>query len=289
MVRINHRFADVDGHRIFYREAGDPNDPTVLLMHGAPASSYMFRGLIPLLADRWHVLAADLLGFGLSDSPTVNEFDYNFENLTDVTEMLLAQLGIDRFAMYVQDYGAPIGWRLALRHPDRVSAIISQNGNAYTEGFVASFWNPLWNWVDAPDAAAEASMRESLTLNRIEWQYVHGVADPTALDPETWLHDFNALQRPGNLDVQLTLLRDYPTNVELYPAVHEYFRRTQIPLSAIWGRHDEIFAAAGAQAFACDLPDAEIHLLDGGHFLLESQLDAVAGYVRGFLGRVLTH
>ncbi len=289
MVQVNHRFADVDGHQIFYREAGNPTDPTVLLLHGAPASSYMFRGLIPLLADRWHVMAPDLLGFGLSDSPTVAEFDYTFETLTDLTETLLAQVGVDRFAMYVQDYGAPVGWRLALRHPERVSAIISQNGNAYTDGLVSSFWNPLWSYVDTPNPATEAPIRESLTLDRIRWQYVHGVADPSAVDPETWLHDFHALQRPGNLEVQLTLLRDYPTNVELYPAVHEYFRRTQVPLSAVWGCHDEIFAPAGAQAFACDLRGAEIHLIDGGHFLLESHLDVVAGYVQGFLGRVCTH
>lgn len=285
MIRIAHRFADVGGHRLFYREAGNPNDQTVLLMHGAPTSSYMFRDLIPLLADRWHVLAPDLLGFGLSESPTVDEFDYTFDTLTDVTELLLAQLRIDTFAMYVQDYGAPVGWRLALRHPDRVSAIITQNGNAYTEGFVPSFWNPLWAWVDKPDAATEAPIRESLTLDRIRWQYLHGVVDTAAVDPETWLHDFHALQRPGNQDVQLRLLRDYPSNIELYPAVHEYFRRSQVPLTAIWGRHDEIFAPAGAQAFACDLPDAEIHLLEGGHFLLENQLDAVTGYLRGFLGR----
>ena len=286
MVRIAHRFADVGDHRLFYREAGDPNDRTVVLLHGAPASSFMFRGLIPLLADRWHVIAPDLLGFGLSDSPTVDEFDYSFETLADVTELLLAQLRVDEFAMYVQDYGAPVGWRLALRRPDRVSAIISQNGNAYTEGFVPSFWNPLWTYIDTPDADTEAPIRAALTLDRIRWQYLHGVADPSAVDPEAWVHDFHALERPGNLDVQLRLLRDYPSNVELYPAVHDYFRHSRAPLTAIWGRHDEIFAAAGAQAFACDLPDAEIHLLDGGHFLLESQLDAVAGYVRGFLGRV---
>jgi pimeloyl-ACP methyl ester carboxylesterase len=287
MAGIAHRFAEVDGHRIFYREAGSPGAPTVLLLHGAPASSYMFRSLLPMLADRWHVLAPDLLGFGLSDSPTVREFAYSFEALTDVTEALLSQLGVDEFAMYVQDYGAPVGWRLALRCPDRVSAIVSQNGNAYTEGFVATFWNPLWAWIDTPDSATEAPIRAALTLDRIKWQYLHGVADPTCVDPETWLHDFTALQRPGNLDVQLRLLHDYPSNVELYPVVHEYFRRSQVPLSAIWGRHDEIFAAAGAQAFALDLPDAEVHLLDGGHFLLESQLDAVTGYARGFLSRAL--
>jgi pimeloyl-ACP methyl ester carboxylesterase len=288
MVQIAYRFADVSGHRLFYREAGEQNDRTVLLMHGAPASSFMFRGLIPLLADRWHVVAPDLLGFGLSDSPTVDDFDYTFETLTDVTEQLLKQLRINKFAMYVQDYGAPVGWRLALRHPERVSAIITQNGNAYNEGFVPSFWNPLWTYVDTPDFTTEAPIRKALTIERIKWQYLHGVADPSTVDPDTWTHDFHALQRPGNLDVQLRLLRDYPSNIDLYPAVHEYFRRSQVPLTAIWGRHDEIFAPAGAHGFACDLPDAEIHLLDGGHFLLESHLDAVAGYVRGFLARTFS-
>jgi pimeloyl-ACP methyl ester carboxylesterase len=287
MTRIAHRFNDVDGHRIFYREAGSAADPVVLLLHGAPASSYMFRGLIPHLADRYHVLAPDLLGFGLSDAPTVAEFDYSFDALTRVTDALLTQLNVEQYAIYVQDYGAPVGWRLALQHPDRVTAIISQNGNAYTEGFVPSFWNPLWAYVDAPDTDTEAPLRRALTLEQIRWQYLHGVPNQAAVDPETWVHDFTALQRPGNLEVQLRLLRDYPSNVELYPSLHEYFRRTHVPLTAIWGRNDEIFAPAGAKAFACDLPDAEIHLLDGGHFLLESQLDVVAGYIQGFLGRVL--
>lgn len=287
MTRIAHRFADVGGHRIFYREAGRGRDHTVLLLHGAPASSFMFRNLIPLLADRYHVVAPDMLGFGLSDAPAVEEFDYGFETLTDVTEELLAQLGVDRYAMYVQDYGAPVGWRLALRHPDRVGAIVTQSGNAYGEGFVPAFWNPLWAYVDAPTPGTEAPLRRALTLDRIRWQYLHGVADDTDVDPDTWMHDFHAVQRPGNVEVQLRLFRDYPANVELYPAVHDYFRRTQVPLAAVWGRNDEIFAPAGARAFLCDLPDAEVHLLDGGHFLLESRLDTVAGYVRGFLGRVL--
>jgi pimeloyl-ACP methyl ester carboxylesterase len=284
--RISYRFADVGGHRIFYREAGRPTDPAVLLLHGAPASSHMFRDLIPLLADRWHVVAPDLLGFGLSDAPTVEEFTYSFDHLTDITQALLDQLGLRRYAMYVHDYGAPVGWRLALRRPAQVSAIITQNGNGYSEGFVASFWNPLWAYVDNPSPLTEAPMREALTLERIRWQYLHGVANPVAVDPGTWLHDHHALQRPGNTDVQLQLFRDYPSNVALYPALHAYFRRTQVPLTAIWGRNDEIFAAVGARAFSLDLPDAEVHLLDGGHFLLENQLDAVAGYVRGFLSRV---
>lgn len=287
MTRIAHRFTDVAGHRIFYREAGSPDAPAVVLLHGAPASSHMFRDLIPLLTDQWHVLAPDLLGFGLSDAPTVSEFDYSFDALTRITDAFLAQVGVEEYAIYVQDYGAPIGWRLALQHPDRVTAIISQNGNAYTEGFVPSFWNPLWAYVDAPTAETEAPLRHALSLARIRWQYVHGVPDEASVDPGTWVHDFHALQRPGNVEVQLQLLRNYPSNVELYPALHEYFRRSQVPLTAIWGRNDEIFAPAGARAFTCDLPEAEIHLLDGGHFLLESQLDAVAGYVRGFLGRVL--
>lgn len=282
-----HHFIDIGGQQIFYREAGHPDDPTIVLLHGAPASSFMFRNLIPLLADRYHVLAPDLLGFGLSDSPTIDRFTYTFDALAAITAALIDHLGLTRYALYVQDYGAPIGWRLALRDPAGVTAIITQNGNGYSEGFVPSFWNPLWAYVDCPNPATEAPLRLALTPDRIRWQYLHGVPDPTTVSPDTWLHDSHALARPGNLDVQLRLLRDYPGNVDLYPALHAYFRRTAVPLLAVWGRDDEIFAPAGAEAFRRDLPGAEIHLLDGGHFLLESNLDTVAAYVQGFLGRVL--
>jgi pimeloyl-ACP methyl ester carboxylesterase len=189
--------------------------------------------------------------------------------------------------MYVQDYGAPVGWRLALRHPERVTAVITQNGNAYTEGFSGPFWEALWNYAEAPNPTTEAPMRDALTLAAFTWQYLHGVPNVASVSPDAWLHAYAGLQRPGNIDVQLRLFRDYPSNVKLYPEVQEYFRTTQVPLLAIWGRNDEIFGPAGARAFAGDLPGSEIHLLDGGHWLLESHLDAAAGYIRGFLGGVL--
>ena len=287
MQSVRHLFRQVGDHRIFYREAGHPDAPAVVLLHGAPASSHMFRELIPQLADRYHVIAPDLLGFGSSDSPTVDEFDYTFDALTDIVTALLADLGVTRYAVYVQDYGAPIGWRLALRDPAAVTAVITQNGNAYQEGFVASFWEPLWTYAEKPTPETEAPLRRALTLDAIAWQYTHGVPDPALVSPDAWLSDFHALQRPGNTEVQLKLFREYPSNVRLYPQVQQYFRDSGVPLLAVWGRNDEIFGPDGALAFRRDLPDAEVHLIAGGHFLLESQLDTVTGYIRGFLGRVL--
>ncbi|MCW2778846.1 MAG: alpha/beta hydrolase [Frankiales bacterium] len=282
-----HHFAEVDGHRVFYREAGRRSDPTVVLLHGAPASSHMFRELIPLLADRYHVLAPDYLGFGLSDSPTTAQFPYNFDRLTDLVQGLFGQLGVTRHAIYVQDYGAPIGWRLALRSPERITAIITQNGNGYADGFVAPFWEPLWAYAQNPSGQSEAPLRRALTPDRIRWQYLHGVPHPATVSPDTWISDLQSLRRPGNVEVQLRLFRDYPSNVELYLRLHAYLRRSQVPLLAVWGRNDEIFGPAGARAFTRDLPAAEVHLVDGGHFLLESHLETVSGYVRDFLGRVL--
>ncbi|OBK47702.1 alpha/beta fold hydrolase [Mycobacterium sp. 1081908.1] len=286
MPVVHHRYATVDGRRLFFREAGDPAAPALLLLHGFPTSSHMFRNLIPQLADRYHVIAPDHLGFGLSDAPPVEEFDYTFDALTDLTAGLLRMLGVDRYAMYVQDYGAPIGWRLALRDPSAVTAIITQNGNGYDAGFVESFWKVLWAYQTAPTPDTEAAVRQFLTLEATRWQYITGVADETLVDPECWHHDYALISRPGNDEVQLKLLRDYATNAPLYPRVHEYFRATRVPLLAVWGRGDEIFGPAGAEAFADDLPDAEIHLLDGGHFLLESALDDVAQLIRNFLARV---
>lgn len=288
MRPTRHHFHQVGAHTVFYREAGHPDAPAIVLLHGAPASSHMFRDLIPQLADRYHVIAPDLLGFGLSDSPTVDAFDYTFDALADITATLLADLGINRYAIYVQDYGAPVGWRLALRTPTAITAIITQNGNAYEEGFISSFWEPLWTYAKNANADTEAPLRQALTLDAIKWQYTHGVADPSLVSPDAWLSDFHALQRPGNVEVQLKLFREYPTNIDLYPQIHQYFQSSRIPLLAVWGRNDEIFGPAGAASFIRDLPDAEVHLIDGGHFLLESQLDTVSGYIRGFLGRVLS-
>lgn len=287
MPAVHHRYATVDGHRLFYREAGDAGAPALVLLHGFPTSSYMFRGLIPALADRYHVIAPDHLGFGLSDAPGVEEFDYTFDALTDLTAGLLRDLGVDRYAIYVQDYGAPIGWRLALRDTSAITAIISQNGNGYDAGFVESFWKTVEAYQIEQTAETEAPVRQFLTLEATRWQYITGVSDETLVDPESWHHDYALLSRPGNDLVQLKLFRDYATNAPLYPSLHEYFRATGVPLLAVWGRGDEIFGPAGAEAFADDLPDAEIHLLDGGHFLLESALDDVAGLIGDFLGRRL--
>ena len=285
MAIVHHRYATVDGHRLFYREAGDDAAPVLVLLHGFPTSSHMFRHLIPALAGEYRVIAPDLLGFGLSDAPSVDTFDYTFDALTALTAGLLRSLGVERYAMYVQDYGAPIGWRLALGKPAAVTAIISQNGNAYDAGFVESFWKTVWDYQSAQTPEAETAVRQFFTLEATRSQYVTGVQDQTLVDPESWFHDYSLLSRPGNDAVQLALFRDYATNPPLYPRLHEYFRATRVPLLAVWGRGDQIFGPAGAEAFAADLPDADIHLLEGGHFLLESALDEVTTLIRSFLAR----
>ncbi|KUM99549.1 alpha/beta hydrolase [Streptomyces yokosukanensis] len=284
---IHHRTAAVRGLEVFYREAGDPDAPTVLLLHGFPTSSHMFRRLIPALADRYHVIAPDHIGFGQSAMPALGDFPYTFDALAEVTSALLQHLGVDRFAMYVQDYGAPIGWRLALQSPDRVTAIITQNGNAYEEGFVKPFWDGVFAYAKSPGPDTEAPVRGALTPEITRWQYVHGVADPSLVSPDNWVHDQALLDRPGNDEIQLKLFRDYPTNVDLYPQVHQYFRDSRVPLLAVWGANDAIFGPEGAEAFGQDLPDAEIHLLDSGHFALESHLEPITEHIRDFLARVL--
>ncbi|GHP19883.1 alpha/beta hydrolase [Rhodococcus fascians] len=285
MVAVHHHTTTVDGLEVFYREAGNPADPTIVLLHGTPSSSFMFRHLIPLLGKHFHVIAPDLIGFGYSSAPSVDNFDYTFDTLTAVTDHLLEQLGLDRYAIYTQDYGAPVGWRLALSHPDRITAIVTQNGNAYEEGFVDSFWAPLWTYANNRTPETAAPLREALELDAVRWQYVHGVSDSTLLSPDAWIHDHTLLTRPGIDEIQLRLFADYPTNVRLYPAVQRYFRDCRPPLLAVWGKNDEIFGPDGARAFLRDLPDAEIHLLDGGHFLLESHLDDVATLITTFLHR----
>ncbi|EST18993.1 alpha/beta fold hydrolase [Streptomyces roseochromogenus] len=284
---VHHRTATVGGLEVFYREAGDRTAPTVLLLHGFPTSSHMFRDLIPALADRYHVIAPDHIGFGQSAMPAAQDFPYTFDALAEVTSGLLRHLGVERFAMYVQDYGAPIGWRLALQSPDSVTAIITQNGNAYEEGFVKPFWEGVFAYGKAPGPDTEAPMRGALTAEMTRWQYVTGVADPSLVSPDNWVHDQALLDRPGNDEIQLKLFRDYLTNVDLYPRVHQYFRDSRVPLLAVWGANDEIFRPEGAKAFSQDLPDAEIHLLDSGHFALESHLEAITGHIRDFLARVL--
>lgn len=286
MVTVHHRHATIDGHAVAYREAGGENPHQVLLLHGAPASSFMFRDLIPLLAKSYHVIAPDYLGFGLSDAPSAADFDYTFEHLTDSVAGLLAEVGFDDFTVYTQDYGAPVAWRLALRNPDQIAGIITQNGNAYTEGFVSDFWKPLWQYAENPTAANAGPLRASLTEDAITWQYFNGVSDASLVNPDAWMHDLAAVSRPGNDEIQLALYRDYPSNVSIYPAVQKYFRTHRPPTLVIWGEGDQIFAPAGAQAFLRDLPDAELHLRPGGHFLLESDLEHTSAVIIEFLGRV---
>jgi pimeloyl-ACP methyl ester carboxylesterase len=287
VVDVHHRYATVNGRQLFYREAGPTDSASVVLLHGFPTSSFMFRGLIPRLADRYHVIAPDHLGFGLSDAPSADEFAYTFDALTELTAQLLADLEIRRYAMYVQDYGAPIGWRLALRDSDSVMAIITQNGNGYEAGLAQEFWKPVRDYWQDQSPATESALRGAFTLEAVRAQYLDGVSDPTLVSPDTWHHDHALLTRPGNDLVQLRLFADYATNLDLYPRLHSYLRDSQVPVLAVWGRNDEIFGPSGALAFADDAPTAEIHLLDGGHFLLESHLDTVTAYIHGFLGKVL--
>ena len=287
MTTVHHRYATVSGRQLFYREAGPAGAPAVLLLHGFPASSFMYRDLIPLLAGRYHVIAPDYLGFGFSDAPPASEFSYTFDAIAGLTGELLTQLGITQYAMYVQDYGAPVGWRLALASPAAVTAIISQSGNGYEAGFTDAFWKPVREYWRDQNPETAAALGQALSLDAIRWQYTHGVPDPTIVSPDTWHHDYAQVTRPGNDQVQLALLADYATNPPMYPRLHAWLRERRVPVLAVWGRGDEIFGPDGALAFADDAPGAEIHLLDGGHFLLESQLDAVAGYIRPFLERNL--
>ncbi|OFJ51386.1 alpha/beta fold hydrolase [Mycolicibacterium grossiae] len=280
-----HHTATIDGLDVFYREAGDPAKPTVLLLHGFPSSSHMFRGLLDALSDEYHLVAPDHIGFGQSAMPSVTQFDYGFERLTEVTEKLIDHVGLERFALYIHDYGAPIGLRIASRRPERVTALITQSGNAYVEGFTP-FWDVLF--AHAKDRAThEDAVREYLTAEKTRWQYTHGVpADRLdRIAPEAWQLDQAGLDRRGNDAIQLQLFWDYQFNLDGYPAFQEYFRTHRPPLLVTWGKNDEIFGAAGAEAFARDLPDGEFHLLDAGHFALETHGEEISGYVRDFLGR----
>jgi pimeloyl-ACP methyl ester carboxylesterase len=283
-VSTHHRFAEIAGRRIFYREAGRSDAPAIVLLHGTPASSHMYRNLIPALADRYHVIAPDYPGFGHSDAPSTDEFDYTFEALADHVEGLLEHLGLQRYSLYVQDYGAPVGWRLALRHPERITAIVTQNGNAYVEGFVGDAMEPLFAYGRDRTEANANVLRGLISIEGLKWQYTHGVSDPTVVDPDAWVNAHAAVaSSEAAIQIQLALFADYITNVDLYPRVHEYFRDSQVQVLAVWGRNDEIFGPAGALAFGRDLPKAELNLLDGGHFLLESKLDAVVALIRPFL------
>lgn len=285
-MTIVYRTAEVGGLKVFYREAGDAQAPVVLLLHGFPTSSHMYRDLIPALADRYRVVAPDLPGFGFTDAPDRARFTYSFEHLTDVIDRLTEVLGLGRYAVYVFDYGAPVGFRLALRHPERVTAIISQNGNAYLEG-LSEGWNPIQAYWKDPSPANRAALRAFLKPDATQWQYTHGVPKPERLSPDAWTLDSALLARPGNDEIQLDLFGDYQSNVALYPRFQEYIRSQRPPLLAVWGKNDPFFLPAGAAAFKRDNPDAEVHLLDAGHFALESEGPEIAAIIRDFLARKL--
>ena len=281
-----HRSATVAGLDIFYREAGPDDAPVVVLLHGFPSSSHMYRNLIPALADRYRVIAPDLPGFGLSAMPSRTAFAYGFTAFAEIVDALLAQLGATRYALYVMDYGAPVGFRLALRHPERVTALVVQNGNAYEAG-MGDFWattRALW---EANSEANRDAMRPFLTLDGTRFQYVTGVKDIDRLDPAAWIHDQYFLDRPGNADIQLDIIYDYRANVALYPAIHAYFREFQPPTLILWGINDPIFLPEGAQAFLRDLPNAQLHRLETGHFALEDKMNDMVPLMRQFFERHL--
>lgn len=271
---------------LFYREAGPKDAPAVLLLHGFPTSSHQYRGLIARLADKYRVIAPDLPGFGFSDAPDAGTFGYTFDHLAEVIESFTDAVGLTRYAVYVFDYGAPVGFRLAVSHPERVTALISQNGNAYEEG-LSEGWNPIRAYWQDPSDENRAQLRGFLAAGTTQFQYRHGEADTSHIAPESYTLDQHFLDRAGNDEIQLDLFGDYKANVAAYPRFHEYFRAHRPPTLAVWGKHDPFFLPAGAEAFRRDIPGAEVHFVDGGHFPLESHLDEVAGIIRAFLARTL--
>ncbi len=277
-----HKTVSVDGLEIFYREAGRADAPTLLLLHGFPTSSQMFRNLIPALADRYHVVAPDYPGFGNSAMPLVHEFDYSFDNLARVIDGFTEKLGLARYSLYVMDYGAPVGFRLATAHPERIQSLIIQNGNAYEEG-LAAFWDPFRAyWKDRTDKTAEP-LKGFLNLAATKWQYTHGTRNPERLSPDAWITDQYFQDRPGNKAIQLELFYDYGSNPALYPKWQAYLRTHQPPTLIVWGKNDVIFPASGAHPYKRDLKTLEFHLLDTGHFALEEEGASIAGHIRRFL------
>lgn len=284
MSSIEYHKVDVDGTKIFYREAGSKEAETILLLHGFPSAGHMFRDLIPLLSDRYHVIAPDLPGFGQSDMPERDRFQYTFANLAKVIGRFTEVLGLQHFALYVFDYGSPVGLRLALDHPDRISAIVSQNGNAYEEG-LSDGWNPIRAYWKDPSQANRDALRMLLTPETTFWQYTHGTTDPSLVSPDGYSLDDFYLARPGAHEPQLDLFLDYATNVALYPTFQEYFRTHQPPLLAIWGKNDPFFLPPGAEAFKRDIPTAVVKFVDSGHFALETHYGEIAAEINNFLSR----
>jgi pimeloyl-ACP methyl ester carboxylesterase len=280
---ITFHTVSIDGLDIFYREAGSRDNPTILLLHGFPTSSHMFRNLMPALADRFHLVAPDYPGYGNSSMPTVNEFDYTFDHLAEIMEKFIAAIDLKKYSLYVMDYGAPIGYRIAAKYPERVEALIVQNGNAYEEGLL-EFWNPIKAyWQDRSPENAD-KLRYIVGLDATKWQYTNGVRNLETISPDNWNIDQPLLDRPGNDEIQLALFYSYGTNPPLYPQWQEYFRKYQPPTLIVWGQNDYIFPAEGAYPYKRDLKDIEFHLLDTGHFALEEEGDAIANYIGQFLG-----
>jgi pimeloyl-ACP methyl ester carboxylesterase len=282
----SYKNANVDGSKIFYREAGPVDSPAILLLHGFPTSSHMFRNLIPALVNHYHVVAPDLPGFGFSDAPDRKKFHYTFEQLARTIDKFTQTIGLGRYAIYIFDYGAPVGLRLALAHPERITAIISQNGNAYEEG-LSQGWNPIQKYWKEPTPENRAALRDFLTPAATKSQYLYGVQDETRVAPEAYVLDSALLARPGNDEIQLDLFLDYASNVALYPKFQEYFRSKQPPLLAVWGKSDPFFLPPGAEAFKRDIPNAEVHFYDTGHFALETHAQEIATAIQDFLGRKL--
>jgi len=283
--RVTYHTTQVDGLKIFYREAGPRDAPAVVLLHGFPSSSHMFRELIPRLSDKYHVVAPDYPGFGYSDAPSPERYAYTFDHLADTVDHFLDQKGITKYSIYIQDYGSPVGFRLATRHPERIQAIITQNGNAYEEGlspFWAEFLYPYWK---DPDPTNEAKVRQLLTLDATKLQYLQGFRTPEHISPDSYLFDQAALERPGEDKIQLALFYDYRNNPPLYPAWHKYLRENKPAVLVVWGKNDPVFAQAGAEAFLKDTPSAELHLLDTGHFALEEDGAEIAQLIRAFLAK----
>jgi pimeloyl-ACP methyl ester carboxylesterase len=285
-VKVFYKTVKVGDLDVFYREAGPKDGPTILLLHGFPTSSQMFRNLIPALADRYHVVAPDYPGFGHSSMPSRDNFSYTFDNLAKVIDEFTEKVGLTRYALYVQDYGAPVGFRLAVKHPERVTAIVVQNGNAYDEGLDNDFWKPLKAyWKEPKNKAKRDALRQFLTYDATRWQYTHGVKDPELISPDGPAHDQFLLDRKGNDEIQLDLFLSYGSNPPLYPEWQKYFRTHQPPVLIAWGRNDQIFPAAGAAPYRRDLKTLEYHLLDAGHFALETNGDEIARLMREFLAK----
>lgn len=283
MTKIKNQTITVDGQSIFYREAGDKeNAPTILLLHGFPTSSHMFRNIIPALADKFHLVAPDYPGFGYSSMPPVDKFEYTFDHLAEIVDKFITQIGLERYSLYVMDYGAPIGYRLAVKHPEMIEALIVQNGNAYDEG-LGEFWKPLKAYWNEPNDKNKNALKKFLTIEATRWQYTHGVKNENAISPDNWIHDQLLLDRPGNYEIQLQLFYDYRSNPPLYPQWQEYFRKYQPPTLVVWGRNDIIFTKEGAIPYQRDLKNIQLHLLNTGHFALEEEGELIAELISRFV------